>query len=166
MKSAPAFLSLPSEKHYPFQGLIFQWQRKHQSLYPECVVVAVKSLSCVRLLCDPMDCSPPGSFVHGISQARIQFPKLPFPSLGHIPRPGIKPMSPALAEGFFTSQPPGKPTMHLTLVLNLNKVSGDSFLLWCYYHIAKIVNYIRRETNRKPPGKGMRFSNFIERYIP
>ena len=46
------------------------------------------------------------------------------------------------------------------------KVSGDSFLLWCYYHIAKIVNYIRRETNRKPPGKGMHFSNFIERYIP
>ena len=23
------------------------------------------------ILCDPMDCSPPGSFVHGILQARI-----------------------------------------------------------------------------------------------
>ena len=30
----------------------------------------VKSLSRVRL-CDPMDCSPPGSSVHGILQARI-----------------------------------------------------------------------------------------------
>ena len=26
--------------------------------------------SCLTL-CDPMDCSPPGSFVHGILQARI-----------------------------------------------------------------------------------------------
>ena len=30
----------------------------------------VKSLSCVQL-CDPVDCSPPGSSVHGILQARI-----------------------------------------------------------------------------------------------
>ena len=29
---------------------------------------SVVSESC---LCDPMDCSPPGSSVHGISQARI-----------------------------------------------------------------------------------------------
>ena len=29
-----------------------------------------QSLSCVRLFCDPMDCGPPGSSVHGISQAR------------------------------------------------------------------------------------------------
>ena len=28
-------------------------------------------LSCVLALCDPMDCSLPGSSVHGISQARI-----------------------------------------------------------------------------------------------
>ena len=32
--------------------------------------VKVKSLGRVRL-CDPMDCSPPGSSVHGISQARV-----------------------------------------------------------------------------------------------
>ena len=31
----------------------------------------VWSLSRVRLFCDPMDCSPPGCSVHGISQARI-----------------------------------------------------------------------------------------------
>ena len=28
-------------------------------------------LRCVQLFCNPMDCSPPGSSVHGISQARI-----------------------------------------------------------------------------------------------
>ena len=34
------------------------------------VKVKVKSLSHIRL-CDPVDCSPPGSSVHGILQARI-----------------------------------------------------------------------------------------------
>ena len=33
--------------------------------------VKVKSLSCVWLLSDPMDCSLPGSPVHGIFQARV-----------------------------------------------------------------------------------------------
>ena len=33
--------------------------------------VKCKVPSCVRLFCDPMDCSPPGSSVHGILQARI-----------------------------------------------------------------------------------------------
>ena len=30
-----------------------------------------KSLSRVQLICDPMDCSPPRSSVHGMFQARI-----------------------------------------------------------------------------------------------
>ena len=35
------------------------------------VVVVVESFSHIWLFGNPMDCSPPGSFVHGISQARI-----------------------------------------------------------------------------------------------
>ena len=35
------------------------------------VVTVVYSLRSVWLFCDPMDCSPPGSSVYGISQARI-----------------------------------------------------------------------------------------------
>ena len=34
---------------------------------------------------------------------------LPFSSPGDLPYPGIKPESPALAGGFFTAEPPGKP---------------------------------------------------------
>ena len=34
---------------------------------------------------------------------------LPFPSLGDLPNPGIEPTSPALAVGFFTIVPSGKP---------------------------------------------------------
>ena len=35
--------------------------------------------------------------------------RLPFPSLGDLPNPGVKLMSPALAGLFFTTEPPGKP---------------------------------------------------------
>ena len=34
---------------------------------------------------------------------------LPFPSPGGLPDPRTEPASPALAGGFFTSEPPGKP---------------------------------------------------------
>ena len=52
-------------------------------------------------LCDPMECSPPGSSVHGILQARIlEWVAFPFP--GDLLNPGIKPMS-------LPSEPPGKP---------------------------------------------------------
>ena len=34
---------------------------------------------------------------------------LPFPSPGALPGPGMEPVSPALADGFFTTEPPGKP---------------------------------------------------------
>ena len=38
---------------------------------------------------------------------------MPFPSPGHLPHPGIEyksPPSPAVTGGFFTTEPPGKPT--------------------------------------------------------
>ena len=36
-----------------------------------CVLCCAKSLQSCLTLCDPMDCSPPGSFVHGVLQARM-----------------------------------------------------------------------------------------------
>ena len=35
--------------------------------------------------------------------------ELPFPPPGDLPNPGTEPMSPALADGFFTTELPGKP---------------------------------------------------------
>ena len=55
-----------------------------------------------------MDSSPPGSSVHGISQARI-LEGLPFPSPGNLPDLGIEPATHALAGRFFTTESPGKP---------------------------------------------------------
>ena len=43
-------------------------------------------------LCDPMDCSSPGSSVHGILQARIR-KWIPCPPLGDLPNPGTEPAS-------------------------------------------------------------------------
>ena len=43
---------------------------------------------------------------------------LPFPSPEDLPYPGMKPMSPALAGRFFTTEPPGKPTYLHTYTLN------------------------------------------------
>jgi len=40
---------------------------------------------------------------------------LPFPSPGDLPDPGIKPASPALVGGFFTTEPPGKPSVEVTV---------------------------------------------------
>ena len=62
------------------------------------------SQSCLTL-CDPMDCSPPGSSVHGILQARI-LEWIAISSPGDLPNPEIKPaslMSTALASRFFTT---------------------------------------------------------------
>ena len=61
-------------------------------------------LSCLTL-CDRMDCSPPGSSVHGFSRQEF-WNELPFPPPGDLPYPGIElksRMSPALADGFFTT---------------------------------------------------------------
>ena len=44
------------------------------------------------LLCDPMDCSPLGSSVHGFSR-QGSWCGLPFPSPGDLPDPGIEPSS-------------------------------------------------------------------------
>ena len=67
-------------------------------------------MSCPTL-CDPVDCSPPGSSVQGIAPAEY-WSGLPFPPPGDLPDPGIEPMSLAslvLAGGFFTAVPPRKP---------------------------------------------------------
>ena len=67
------------------------------------ICVRAKSLQLCPTLCDPMDCSPQGSSIHGIVQARI-LEWVTMPSSRRSPDPGIEPaslMSPALADGFF-----------------------------------------------------------------
>ena len=59
-------------------------------------------------LCDPMNCSPTGSSVHGISQAKI----LEWIAMSFFRRnlwTRNEPLSPALVGRFFTTETPGKP---------------------------------------------------------
>ena len=67
------------------------------------------SHSVVWLFATPMDCSPRGSSVSEILQARIYWSGLPFASLGDLPNPGIKPRSPTLQADSLPSESPGKP---------------------------------------------------------
>ena len=54
-------------------------------------------------LCNTMDCSLPGSSVHGILWSRLLFP-----TPGDLLDLGIKPKSPSLQADSLPSEPPGK----------------------------------------------------------
>ena len=72
-----------------------------------CVCSVTQSCS---TLCDPMDCSLPGSSVHRNFPGKNTGVGCHLPE--DIPNPEIEPVSlvrPALAGGFFTTVPPGKP---------------------------------------------------------
>ena len=74
-------------------------------IYYVYVCMHAKSFQLCPTLWDPMDCSLPGSSVHGILQARIlEWVAIPF-SRG-FPNPGIEPGSPALQTDSLSSEPP------------------------------------------------------------
>ena len=58
--------------------------------------------------CDPMNCSPPGSSVPGILQARV-LEWVPCPPPGDLPDPGIESRSPAWQAESSQCEPPGEP---------------------------------------------------------
>ena len=94
---------------YQYQSrYIHKWyymatEKNEDGLYV-CVLV---TQSCPTL-CDLRDCSPLGSSVHGILQARIlEWVAASFP--GDFPNPGIEPISPALQADSLPSEPLGKP---------------------------------------------------------
>ena len=67
-------------------------------------------------LCDPVDCSLPGSSVHGISRQEY-WSGLPFPSPGDVPDPGFEsksPMSPALQVDSLPLSHQGSPGIELS----------------------------------------------------
>ena len=65
--------------------------------------------SCLTL-CNPKDCSPPGSSIHGDSPGKNTGEGCHArPPQGDLPNPGTEPRSPALQVNFLPSEPPGKP---------------------------------------------------------
>ena len=99
-------------------------------------------LACPTLWVDPMDCSPPGTSVHGVSQARVlEWAAISFSR--DLLHPGIElkpPASPALVGRFFTTEPPGKSflllrSVHLCHIL-------DSTYKWYSYHIVFVFLFL------------------------
>ena len=80
------------------------------------LLCCAKSLQLCLTLCDPMDCSPPSSSVHGFSRQEY-WNRLPCPPPGDLPDPGIKPMpltSPTWQARSLPLGPPVKPLLPLT----------------------------------------------------
>ena len=67
-------------------------------------------------LCNPIDYSLPGSSAHRIFSRQEYWNGLPFPTLGDLPNPGLKPASlasPVLLGSFFTTDLPGKMELYM-----------------------------------------------------
>ena len=70
----------------------------------------VKSLSCVRLLATPWTAAYQAPLPMGILQARI-LEWVATLSSRDFPHPGVETAYPVLAGRFFTTEPPGKPSV-------------------------------------------------------
>ena len=110
MRCAPTLAVQLWACHYPSLGLSFPFCAIRIGLCGLHVVVCLVAQSCPTL-CNPLDCSPLHSSVHGIFRQE-HWNGLPFPTPGYLPNPGIELVSlmpSALTGRVFTTAPPGKP---------------------------------------------------------
>ena len=130
-------------QHPQFQRQLYSKISSHQHICQDissceiCQSFRIQSESEVAqscpTLCDPMDCiayqAPPSM---GFSWQEC-WSRLPFPSPGDLPDPGIEPGSPLLRADALPSEPPGKPQnsklpfkikTYLFTVPNYTKVNG------------------------------------------
>ena len=102
------------------------------------LLVALSGLT----LCDPMGCSPPGSSVLGLLQARM-LEWVAIPSPGDLPNPGIKPRSPAWQADTLPPEPPGEPTKSYVSA-NQNELSLEGsakIISSTFLGEYKVINY-------------------------
>ena len=82
-----------------------------------------KSLQLCSTLCNPMDCSPPGSSVHGMLQARaLEWVAMPSSRGSSRPRDQTCGSCGSYIAGeFFTTEPPGEAQKENTIFLKLSE---------------------------------------------
>ena len=73
-----------------------------------CVYVCVCVLSCVQLFATSWTVACQALLSMEFSRQEY-WSRFQFPTSGDLPKPGIEPVSPALAVRFFTTESPGKP---------------------------------------------------------
>ena len=90
-----------------------------------CVYVSAQSLQSCQTLCDPIDCSLPGSSVHGISQARMRILEwVVMPSSRGSSQPRDWTQDSSTVGGFFTTESPGKPLVYKShLLIHTHRVT-------------------------------------------
>ena len=117
-------------------------------------------------LCDPIDCSPPGSCVRGtfLGKNIIAGCRFPLP-----PYPGIEPVclvSPALAGGFFTPVPPGKPlTHHFSVLIILISIPSPTVCFIFDCTIGQEGSLSRNQTHT-PAVEAWSLSHLTTREVP
>ena len=110
---------------------------KHTHIYIHYLCMHAKST-----LCDPIDCSPPGSFVHGILQAKI-WSLLPCPPSGDLTNAGIVSLSlmyPALTGTFFTTSTIWEVHIHYIMMYKIFMISNICYLI-CFLKVALHVSH-------------------------
>ena len=111
-----------------------------------CACCVLSPFSRVQLFATPLDCSPPGSSVHGFSRQEY-WSGLPCPPAGDLPDPGIKSesiTSHASEGGFFTLASPRTMQISQHCVSHVNKYlerKGElsPLLQDCIYNPVKLV---------------------------
>ena len=117
--------------------------------------VVLVAQSCLTL-CNPLNCSPPGSFVLEFSRQEY-WSGLPFSSPGDLPNSGIEPRSPALQADSLPSEPPGNlgpnsyhacvplnSKFHLPLVFPFPKWSP--YKSWCLLNLTSALPRVGTQT--------------------
>ena len=124
----------------PCTGFRHRGCKVHYIKY-SCIGYCLVSKLCPTLLWPPWTVAPPGSSVHGISQARV-LEWLPFPSPGDIPYPGIEPVSPALQMDSLTLNHQGSPPN------TLYSVKFAFQKCRTYFYLKLFILYLKFKFNR------------------
>ena len=96
----------------------------------ELPIHVVTLLSGVQLFATPWTVAHQASLSMGFPRQEY-WSGLPFPSSRDLPHPGIEPVYPELADEFFTTDPPGKPTCTYTC-LCMYKIFLKAYTPVCY----------------------------------
>ena len=78
------------------------------------------------VLCDPMDCSPPGSSSMKFSRQEY-WNGLPFPTIGDLLNPGFEPTSPALQVDSLPLHHLGSPKVTIYTMKHYSALKGMKF---------------------------------------
>ena len=131
--------------------MITPWMDQSHGMGPQMTLGGVEHCAVMCLvaqlyptLCDPVDCSPPISSVHGDSPGKNASGLL-CPPPGDHPTPGTEPRSPTLQADSLPSEPPGKTMIHLGNFFIKHVLSPhssyDSFVaaysptVWTYHNL-------------------------------